>query len=35
MDNVVELFCFVDDFCQDFMPKMESTFIGDRVEAAP
>ena len=29
MDNLVELFCDVDDFCQQFAPKWEAQLLSD------
>ena len=29
MDNLIELFCLVDDFCQDFEPEWRKRLIGD------
>ncbi len=28
MDSLVELFCDVDDFCQEFMPAWESQLLA-------
>jgi len=32
MDNVIELFCFVDDFCQDFLPQWHQQLLTHGVE---
>ena len=28
MDNLVELFCIVDDFCKEFMPEFEKRLLN-------
>ena len=31
MDNLVELFCDVDDFCHQFLPKWEAQLLYDGI----
>jgi hypothetical protein len=32
MDTLIDLFCVVDDFCNDFMPEYEKTLIGENAK---
>ena len=32
MDSLEELFCHIDDFCQQFEPKWHSLLLGEGVQ---
>ena len=31
MDSLTELFCLIDDFCQDFEPEWEKRLLADGI----